>query len=173
MIGSEKFPVRFSYEHVFEAVAIEEGQTKKFSVSLIISKNDTETLEKIRAAVKAAAEAGKGVFKNAKVPTVYKQPLRDGDAERPDDENYANSFFLNASSTRKPGVVDENVQAIIDPEEFYSGCFGRATVNFYAFKPQGGGVAAGLQNLQKLKDGDRLSGGASAASDFGSDDDLM
>lgn len=173
LIGSEKFPVRFSYAHVWEAVAIEEGQKKKFSVSVIISKDDKATIKKIEDAIKLAAEQGKAKFKSGKVPAKYKQPLRDGDDERPDDEAYENSYFINASSERKPGIVDADVNAIIDQDEFYSGCLGRVTVNFYAFSVSGNtGVAAGLGNLQKLEDGDRLSGGASAADDFGNDDDL-
>lgn len=163
--------VRFSYEHVFEAVSVEEGGTKKFSVSLIIPKSDTETIKKIEAAIALAAEQGKAKF-GGKIPAGLKTPLRDGDEERPDDEAYENSYFINANSNRRPGVVDANLNAIIDPDEFYSGCYGRASVNFYAFNVKNKGIAAGLQNVQKLKDGDRLSGGSSAAEDFGKDDDL-
>lgn len=165
--------VRFSYAHVFEPTAIEEGQTKKYSISLIISKQDKKTVEKVQAAVKLALEQGKAKL-GGKIPANYKNPLRDGDTERPDDEAYQDAYFINASSTRKPGIVDADLEPLMDQDEFYSGCFGRASVNFYAFNVSGNkGVAAGLQNLQKTKDGDRLSGGASAADDFGNDDDLM
>lgn len=167
--------VRFSYAHVFEPTAIEEGQTKKYSVSLIIPKSDTKLVSKIKAAIKAALEEGKAKF-GGKIPANYKNPLRDGDEERPDDENYKNSYFINANSIRKPGIVDENLDPIMDQDEFYSGCYGRASVNFYAFNVSGNkGVAAGLNNLQKLEDGPRLAGGSSAEEDFGSDydDDLM
>ena len=130
----------------------------------------------MKAAIKAALEEGKAKF-GGKIPVTYKNPLRDGDAERPDDENYENSYFINANSARKPGLVDENLDPIIDKDDFYSGCFGRASINFYAFNVSGNkGVAAGLNNLQKLEDGVRLSGGgASAEEDFGADndDDLM
>lgn len=168
--------VRFSYAHVFEPTAIEEGQEKKYSVSLIIPKSDTKLIDKIKAAIKAALEEGKAKF-GGKIPTNYKNPLRDGDEERPDDENYENSYFINANSSRKPGLVDANLDPILDKDEFYSGCYGRASVNFYAFNVSGNkGVAVGLNNLQKLEDGVRLSGGgASAEEDFGADndDDLM
>ena len=165
---------RFSYAHVFEPSAIEEGQEKKYSVSIIISKDDTKTLDKIKAAIAAALEEGKAKF-GGKIPKSYKNPLRDGDDERPDDENYENAMFVNANSSRKPGLVDENLDPIIDKDDFYSGCYGRASVNFYAFNVSGNkGIACGLNNLQKLEDGVRLSGGgASAEEDFGSDDDLM
>jgi len=164
--------VRFSYAHVFEPKAIEEGQTPKYSVSLIIPKKDKATLAKINEAIAAALEEGKTKKFGGKLPAVWKNPLRDGDAERPDDENYAGAFFINANSTNKPGLVDANTNAIINKEDFYSGCYGRASVNFYAFNTSGNkGVACGLNNLQKLEDGERLGGGASTAEeDFGSDD---
>ena len=166
--------VRFSYAHVFEPSAISEDQDKKYSVSLIIPKDDEKTVEKIKAAIAAALEEGKAKF-GGKVPKVFKNPLRDGDEERPDDENYENAFFVNANSARKPGLVDENLDEIISKDDFYSGCFGRASVNFYAFNVSGNkGVAARLNHLQKLEDGIRLSGAISSAEDdFGSDDDLM
>lgn len=167
--------VRFSYAHVFEPSAIEEGQEKKYSVSIIIPKEDTKTLNKIKEAIKAAAEEGKAKF-GGTVPKNYKNPLRDGDEEREDDENYAGCMFINANSTRKPGLVDKDLNPIMDKDDFYSGCYGRASVNFYAFTVSGNkGVACGLNNLQKLEDGERLGGGASSAEDdFGADaDDLL
>lgn len=165
--------VRFSYAHVFEPRAINEGDDKKYSVSILIPKTDTATLAKINKAVEAAKQEGKGKW-NGKIPPVLKLPLRDGDAERPDDEAYEGMMFLNASSKNKPGIVDENTDELMSKDEFYSGCWGRASVNLYAFNVSGNkGVAVGLNNLQKLEDGDRLSGGSTAAEDFGSDDDLL
>ena len=166
--------VRFSYAHVFEPSAINEGDDKKYSVSILIQKKDLETLAKIKNAIEAARQEGKGKW-NGKIPTVLKLPLRDGDAERPDDEDYEGMMFLNASSKNRPGVVDENTDPVMSKDDFYSGCFGRASVNFYAFNVSGNkGIAVGLNNLQKLEDGDRLSGGGSSASDdFGSDEDLL
>ena len=165
--------VRFSYANVFKPKAIEEGQEEKYSVSLLIDKSDKKTIKKIEDAIKAATEEGKAKF-GGKIPANLKTPLRDGDEERPDDENYENCYFVNANSSRKPGIVDENLDPIIDSDEFYSGCYGRASVNFYPFNVSGNkGIACGLNNLQKLRDGDRLSGGASADQDFGEDfDDL-
>ena len=163
--------VRFSYAHVFEPSAISEDQEKKYSVSIIINKKDKKTLDKIKAAIAAAAEEGKVKF-GGSIPKNFKNPLRDGDEEREDDETYKGCMFLNANSSRKPGLVDADVNPIMDKEEFYSGCYGRASVNFYAFNVSGNkGVACGLNNLQKLEDGERLGGGAtSAEDDFGADD---
>jgi hypothetical protein len=162
--------VRFSYAHVFEPAAMAEGQDKKYSVSLIIPKSDKKTIEKIKAAIAQALEEGKAKF-GGTIPKNYKNPLRDGDEEREDDENYIGCMFVNANSTNKPGLIDINLDPILDKEDFYSGCYGRASVNFYAFSVSGNkGIACGLNNLQKMEDGERLSGGGSSAeSDFGDD----
>lgn len=159
--------VRFSYAAVFEPKAMEGQEKKKYSVSLIISKKDKKTIAAVNAAINAAKEAGKS-SKFAGKMTGLKMPLRDGDVDRDDDPNYANSYFITASSDMKPGIVDADLNPILDKEEFYSGCYGRASVNFYPFNAAGNkGVACGLNNLQKLDDGERLSGGASAEDDFG------
>ncbi len=161
--------VRFSYAHVFEPTAIEEGQAKKYSVAILIPKKDKKLLAKIEAAVKAAAELGKAKTFGGKIPANLKTPMRDGDKEKPDSEEYEGMMFLNASSQTKPGLVDENLDPIMNKELFYSGCYGRASINFYAFNKAGNkGIAAGLNNIQKLEDGDKLSGGGSTPEeDFG------
>jgi len=166
--------VRFSYAHVHKPAAIGEGQDEKYSVCLLIPKKDKATIAKIEAAVKEATEQGKASKFGGKIPKNLKLPLRDGDEEREDDENYKGMYFLNANSTRKPELVDENRDPIMTADELYSGCYGRASVNFYAFNVNGNaGIACGLNNLQKLEDGDRLGGGASSAEDDFGDDDLM
>lgn len=168
--------VRFSYVHVFEPQKIDENSKAKYSVSLIIPKTDTKLIKRIEDAIEAALQDGKAKF-GGKIPANWKNPLRDGDEERPDDENYTDSMFVNANSDQKPEVVDTNLDPIMSREEFYSGCYGRASVNFYAFNVSGNkGVACGLNNLQKLEDGPRLSGGSSAQEDFGDlpeEDDLL
>lgn len=166
--------VRFSYAHVFEPNAINEGDTPKYSVSLIIPKSDKRTIKKIEDAIEAAKELGKTGKWGGKLPKKLKLPLRDGDEEK-DDEVYENAFFVNASSTNKPGIVDKDLERVMDKEEFYSGCYGRASLNFYPFSVSGNnGVACGLNNLQKLEDGDALSGGSRAEDDFADDaDDIL
>lgn len=167
--------VRLSYLRVWEPSAIEEGQDKKYSASLIIPKSDTATIAKINAAIEAAIEAGKGKF-DGKRPAKLKLPLRDGDVDRPEDEAYANAYFLNANAKTKPGIVDKNVNPILDQDQLYSGCYGRASVTFYAFDTKGNkGIACGLNNIQKLEDGDPLGGRSRAEDDFAdsADDDLM
>jgi hypothetical protein len=165
--------VRLSYAHLFEAVAIQEGQPKKYSTAILIPKTDKATIKAINAAVEAAKEKDKGKW-GGKIPaaSLLKTPLRDGDEEKPDDENYAGMYFLNASSTKMPKVVDRNKQEILDPDEVYSGCYARVVLNFYGFNVQSKGVAAGLQAVQKLEDGDNLGGGSVNIDEaFGDDGD--
>ena len=165
--------VRFSYANVFEPTAMDENQEKKYNVSILIPKKDKATLAKVQAAIEEATQQGVASKFGGKKPTILKTPLRDGDDERPDDDTYADHYFINAKSTRKPQIVDANLDPIMSQDEFYSGCYGRASITFYAYASAGSkGIAAGLENLQKLEDGERLGGGgSSAAQDFG--DDLM
>lgn len=166
--------VRLSYANVWEPKSIQ-GGAPKYSVSLIIPKSDTETLGAISRAIDAAIEAGTGKF-GGKTPNkaALKLPLRDGDLEK-DDEAYAGAMFLNANSQTSPQIVDEQVAPVLDRAEVYSGCYARVSLSFYAFNTNGNkGVACGLGNIQKLRDGDVLGGGhASAASDFGASDDFL
>ncbi len=157
--------IRLSYAHLFEPRAIE-GNEPKYSVSVIIPKSDKETLQAIKEAVAEAKEQGKGKW-SGKVPANLKTPLHDGDSERPDDEAYAGCYYLNARSKNKPGIVDINVQPILDSTEVYSGCYARLTLNFYAYNANGNkGIAAGLGNVQKLADGEPLGGFTRAEDDF-------
>ena len=166
---------RWSYVNAWEPKSIN-GGAPKYSVSLIIPKSDTKTIEKIQAAIQAAYDEGQGKLKgNGKsVPalSVLKTPLRDGDAERPDDEAYADSYFINANSGTAPGIVDADRQPILDRSEVYSGVYGRASINFYAFNSNGNkGIACGLNNLQKIKDGESLGGKSRAEDDFDTEED--
>jgi hypothetical protein len=166
---------RWSYANVWEPKSIN-GGTPKYSVSLIIPKSDKVTVEKIKKAIQAAYEEGqsklKGNGKTVPALSVLKTPLRDGDLERPDDEAYANSYFINANSATAPGIVDADRNTIIDRSEVYSGVYGRASINLYAFNSNGNkGIACGLNNLQKIKDGEPLGGKSRAEDDFATDED--
>ena len=168
---------RWSYANVWDPKSIN-GGTPKYSVSLIIPKSDKVTIQKIKAAIQSAYEEGesklKGNGKSVPSLSVLKTPLRDGDLERPDDEAYKNAYFVNANSATAPGIVDADRQQIIDRSEVYSGVYGRASINFYAFNSNGNkGIACGLNNLQKIRDGEPLGGKASAESDFATDDDFL
>lgn len=163
--------VRFCYANVFEATAMNEGDTPKYSVCILIPKSDTITVEKIRKAIEAAKQVGKAKIadKSGKIPSTVKTPLRDGDEERGDDPTFEGMYFINANSTRKPSIVDKDLNPIMSRDEFYSGCYGRASLNFYAYNVNSKGIAAGLNNLQKLSDGEPLAGGSTAEEDFGGD----
>lgn len=164
--------VRLSYVNAFKPRAIQDGQEPKYSLAILIPKTDKNTIAKINAAIKAAVENGKDKLAvKGILPKNIKTPLRDGDEERPDDAAYAGCYFLNANSKQKPQVVDVDRNEIHDPLDLYSGCYGRVSINFYAFNTNGNkGIGAGLGNIQKLADGEPLSAGnVSAATDFGDD----
>lgn len=170
--------VRLSYANIWEPREGDNGDLK-YSTSILIPKSDKETLKKIKAAVDAAKELGKSKW-GGKIPANCKTPLRDGDEERPDDEAYAGHYFLNASSKNKPGIAKPigkgpdgktKFQEITDSTEVYSGCFAKVSINFYPFDAKGNrGVAAGLNNIVKIQDGDFLGGRASVQDDFGNED---
>jgi hypothetical protein len=114
----------------------------------------------------------KGNSKTLPPLSAIKTPLRDGDLERPDDPTYANSYFINANSATAPGIVDIDLNPILNRSEVYSGVYGRASVSFYAFNSNGNrGIACGLGNLQKIRDGEPLGSKASAEDDFASLED--
>jgi hypothetical protein len=173
---------RWSYANVWEAKSIN-GGTPKFSVSLIIPKSDTKTINAIKAAVEAAYKEGeaklRGNSRTVPALSAIKTPLRDGDTERPDDEAYKNAYFVNANATTAPGIVDADLNPILSRSEVYSGVYGRASITFYAFNSSGNrGIACGLNNLQKIRDGEPLGSKASAESDFAEfvnddDDDFL
>lgn len=166
---------RWSFCNVWEAKSIN-GGTPKYSVSLIIPKSDTVTVDKINTAIQAAYTEGesklKGNGKSISPLSSIKIPLRDGDMERPYDEAYKNSYFINANSAAAPGIVDADRNVILERSEVYSGVYGRASINFYAFNSNGNkGIACGLNNLQKIRDGEPLGGKSRAEDDFATDDD--
>ena len=168
--------VRLSYAHLFEPrPGMNPGDAPKYSTSILIAKSDKETLRKIKAAIDAATAAGLPLW-GGKVPPNLRNPVRDGDTERPDDPAYQGHYFMNLTSKNKPGIVDRRLQPITDSSEIYSGCYARVSMNFFPYSHSGNrGVSAGLNNVQKLRDGDYLGGRSRAEDDFDavdfSDDD--
>lgn len=165
--------VRLSYAHLFTPVKAEGSDIAKYSVSVLIDKDDSVTLARINSAIEAAKEAGKNSKWGGKIPAKLKTPLRDGDEDRPDDPNYAGKYFFNCSSQRKPGIVDTDYMDILDPEEVYSGCYAKVNVNFYPYDTAGNrGIAVGLNHVMKVADGERLGGSSiSVEAAFAEDDD--
>ncbi|HEO8496496.1 TPA: DUF2815 family protein [Listeria monocytogenes] len=175
MVKVKTGKVRFSYVHVFEPWAGDESQEKKYSVCLIIDKTDKKTVKAIKSAIKELKESKEAITvwggKNGTAPKNLKIPLRDGDEERDEMEEFEGKYFVNANSKRQPGVINKKRKELT-AEEFYSGCYGRASIDLYAYNSNGSkGIAVGLNNLLFLEDGEPLGFSAlSAEDDF--DDDL-
>ncbi|WP_346867421.1 MULTISPECIES: DUF2815 family protein [unclassified Clostridium] len=158
--------VRLCYTNLFEPRIMDLNQEPRYSVCILIPKSDKNTLEAIIKGVEGAKLSGAALW-GGKIPMDLKLPLRDGDEERGEHEEFTNHYFINAISKERPGVVDRSLRDILEPGVVYSGCYGRVSINFYAFN-QGGnkGVGCGLQNVQKLEDGEFLSGRSRAQDDF-------
>lgn len=160
---------RLSYPHLFEPQrAQEEGAKEKYSSNFLWSKSDTDNTAKVKEAIDAEIEAGMQSKFGGKInKTNFHNPLRDGDIERPDDPAYAGMYFINASSHNRPGIVDRNVDPIIDKSEVYSGCYGNVSINLYPFAVNGKkGIGCGLNHVQKVKDGEPLGGTSRPEDDF-------
>ncbi len=163
--------VRFSYVQVFEPKSINGGD-EKYSVTLLIPKTDNDTYQRIigevnRVLQESVAEVFKGVM-----PANPSLPVYDGDGVRPSGEPFGaeckGHWVISAKSNTAPEVVDASCNPIISKSEFYSGCYGRASLRFYAYNKNGNkGVGCGLGNVQKLEDGQPLDGRTTAAEDFG------
>ena len=170
--------VRFSYVHVFEPTAMEEGQTKKYSAAILIPKTDKVTVKAIKDAIQSALELGKSKHFGGVLPKKWVNPLRDGDEES-DEEAYAGHYFMNAKSIKRPVILGTDKELLTDKDEFYSGCYGRAVINFYAYGNgiPSKGIAAGLESAMKTEDGDNLGGGGASMNEildaYGDDDDLL
>ena len=170
--------VRFSYVHVFEPTAMEEGQTKKYSAAILIPKTDKVTVKAIKDAIQSALELGKSKHFGGAIPKKWVNPLRDGDEES-DEEAYAGHYFMNAKSIKRPVILGTDKELLTDKDEFYSGCYGRAVINFYAYGNgiPSKGIAAGLESAMKTEDGDNLGGGGASMNEildaYGDDDDLL
>lgn len=162
---------RFSYLHAFEPRANNGGEPK-YSVTLLIPKSDSATKQAIDAAIQQTLQEGLTSVFAGQMPARPAIPLYDGDGVRPNGEAFGEEakghWVLTASSKQQPGIVDANLQPIINSNALYSGCYGRADINFFAYNQAGKkGVGCGLNNLQKLEDGEPLSGRKSAQEVFG------
>lgn len=156
--------VRLSYVHLFEAFANQPDQDPKFSTVILVPKTDTATIKKIEAAQQVALQNGKDTKFKGSIPKMWKNTFRDGDEEGDLEKNpeFAGHMFMTVSNKTRPGVVDQSLNPIIDSTELYSGAYARVSINAFPFNTQGNkGVSFGLNNVQKLADGEPL-GGVSA-----------
>lgn len=160
--------VRLSYVHLFEPFTNNPDQEAKYSTVLLIPKSDKTTYKKLRKAQQAALENGVAKF-GGKIPKTWKDTIHDGDEEADLDRNpeYAGHWYMSVSAKTKPGIVDRDVNPIMDSTEVYSGCYARVSINAFAFNTQGSkGVSFGLNHVQKLADGESLTGRSRAEDDF-------
>jgi hypothetical protein len=169
--------VRFAFANVYKPTAYKETDTPKYNVTILIPKNDPQVaeIEKIIAALEAELASKK--WKNGKKPKDFESPLRDGD-DKDDYTGFAGCYYIAAKSKTKPGVINKAKQPITEESgDFYSGCIGSVTINLYPYS-DGGGIAAGLNNILKTADGERFAGKRDAEDDFADDieeedDDLL
>lgn len=168
--------VRLSYVHLFEAYSNKPDQEARYSVTILIPKSDKVTLGKIKAAQAQAAEDGKTKAFGGTVPKNLKTTLHDGDEEADLDRNpeYAGHMYMAMSSKTRPGVVDQDLNPVLDSTQVYSGCFARVSINAFAYNTSGNrGISFGLNNVQFLEDGEPLGGRTRAEDDFADDSDLL
>lgn len=172
-------PCRLSYTHLFSKYAPDgDAANGKFMTNVLIPKEEKETIKAIQQAIEAGKKAGIIAKWGGKEPKKLDMPMHDGDTDKEDDEVYAGHYFINAKCTTRPGIVDKNKTPIVDEDDIYSGVWAIVSVTFYGYDVSGNrGVACGLNNVMKFKDGERLGGRSSADSDFADldleeDDDL-
>lgn len=163
--------VRFSFVHIFQPHAGQDGQEEKYSISLLVPKTDVVTIQALEAAMNVAAQEGVSTKFGGQMPPMLKKPLYDGDGTRPNGDPFGEEchgcMVLRASSKQRPEVVDANLQAILNPAEVYSGCYGRVSLRFFPYNQNGNrGIGCGLNNVQKLADGEPLTAKTSAKEDF-------
>lgn len=182
---------RVSFPQVFEKKAFQEGQTARYSLvglfqgfGVVDGTTDFKKLPKewspkerdrwnaiMAACDKASTEKFKKSIDKMALASTFKFPLHRGEEKEYGGYGPGVVFFTMGSTKRKPGIVNKDGQPITQDgdEEFYAGCWARASVNPYAFDKMGKGVAIGLGNIQKLGEGERLDAFSSAEDDFGDD----
>lgn len=164
--------VRLSYCHLWQPQASQNGGEPKYSTTILIPKNDVNTLNAIYAEMENVKQAGISSTWGGNLPPIVKIPLYDGDGVRPSGEAFGpecrGHMVITASSKTQPQIVDLNVQPILNQADVYSGCYGRVNINFFAYSQNGNkGIGCGLNCVQKIEDGESLAGGVSAQEAFG------
>jgi hypothetical protein len=163
--------VRLSYANLMQPRTPQGGGDPKYSVTLLIPKTDVKTKADIDQSIQSAIQEGIPKKWNGKQPALIHNPLHDGDRAKENGEPFGEEcrgcWVISASSKQKPGIVDSSLQDIINPSDIYSGMYARVTIRFFAYDSNGKrGIGCGLGNVMKMRDGDALSGHASAKEDF-------
>ena len=164
--------VRASYVHIFQPRTPENGGDPKYSVTLLIPKTDTATINGIYAEIERAKQEGAQKAFNGNIPPQCRTPLYDGDGYRQSGEAFGEEcrgcMVITASAKQQPVVVGLDMQNILNPADVYSGCYIRANINFFAYNSNGNkGIGCGLNAVQKIEDGEPLGGRVSAEEAFG------
>lgn len=164
--------VRASYVSIFQPREPKGGGEAKYSVTLLIPKSDTVTINNIYSEIEKAKQAGLQEKFGGVLPPMLKTPLHDGDGVRQSGEPYGEEckghMVITASAKQRPSIVGLDMQNIINPAEVYSGCYIRANINLFAFHTNGNkGIGCGLNAIQKVEDGEPLTGIVSAEEAFG------
>lgn len=158
-----------SFPKVFQPEGYQ-GSEPKYSLTLIFDPSKFNATDKKLWAdmIALANEKSMDQFKKPlkELPGNFRKPFRDGE-EKADLQGYGKGkVFCSFSSKMKPGLVDLNLQSLESADEFYPGCLARVTLTAYAYDNVGKGVAFGLQNIQKVADGERLDSRTNADADF-------
>lgn len=157
-------PCRLSYANIWEPKQVNGTGDPKYSCCLLIKKSDTAAIAKLKAAIEAVKKDPRALARwGGSVPKNLKLPLRDGDTEK-DDENYEGCYFLNANASEnlRPKIIDRACNDVLDQDEVYSGCYAKVKIGLFSYSASGNkGIGAGLEVIQKVRDGERLSGGNS------------
>lgn len=164
--------VRASYVSIFQPKVPQNGGDPKYSVTLLIPKTDTTTINGIYAEIEKAKQEGAQKVFGGNVPPMCKIPLYDGDGVRPSGEPFGEEcrghLVMTASAKLQPSIVGLNMENIINPAEVYSGCYIRANINFFAYNTNGNkGIGCGLNAVQKIEDGEPLTARVTAEEAFG------
>lgn len=162
---------RLSYCHLSEPRAAQAGADPKYSVTLLLPKQDTATKADIDQSIEAAITEGVTRTWGGQRPAMPKIPLYDGDGARANGEPFGQEckghWVINASSKDKPQVVHvSNIRAELAPQDIYSGMYGRVTIRFFTYSNAGNrGVGCALGNVMKTREGEALGGGKTQATD--------
>ena len=165
-------PCRLSYTHLFEKYSGPDGDESraKYQTGVLVPKTQDETVKALKKCIQAAYNQAVTKYWGGKKPNIPETsenyPLRDGD--RKDDDNYADHYYLNAKTGKRPSVTDRSGAPIVDEDEIYSGVWAWVCVTFYGYKAKGKcGIATALEAVRKCKDDEQFGGSVSQEEAFG------
>jgi Protein of unknown function (DUF2815) len=159
---------RYACAALFSGFSVKDGRT----IIKVPEAWSPKDQEKWKALIAACNKVSIETFKKPMSEldrAVYKLPFHRGEEKEYAGYGPGVVYVTMSAKNIKPTVVGRDLTTPLGSEEFYAGCFARASVTPFAFNNIGKGIALGLNHLQKLKDGERLDSFRSAEDDFGSD----